>query len=97
MPATPDDANKHLQRIRLTDEERRLLMEVAERSDPLSDSQPIPQAIQRELRKSFTTRQLVVLAIKAGELRSWGFGNLVIHFLKHRPKFIETSESEDID
>jgi hypothetical protein len=97
MPVTPDDANKHLQRIRLTDEQRRLLMEAAEHSDPLSESQPIPYAIQRELRKSFTARQLAVMAIRAGELRAWGFGDLVIHFLKHRPKRIEASESEDIE
>jgi hypothetical protein len=97
MPVTPDDANKHLQRIHLTDEERQLLLVAAEQADPLSESQPIPLVIQRALRRNFSARQLATVSIMAEELKRVGFGELIIHFMKHRPRRINKSESEDFE
>lgn len=86
---TPD----HLQTI--TAEQRRLLLEAAERSLP-TDSQPIPREIQQALRRIYTPRQLVLLTVKSLEIKCLGFGKLTITFAKHHPKWIEKNESEEL-
>lgn len=75
---------------------REKLLAAAENSLP-TDSQPIPREIQDALQRAFTARQLAVLAVKAHELKQTGFGKLIISFAKSRARFIEKSESEELE
>ena len=63
---------------------------------PVTETQPIPRAIQKALLETYSIPQLISLVVHSREVQRLGFGTVTIIFKKSIARLLETTLSDEL-